>query len=78
MTEAGRYSAIEALRDGRRVEIRAVSPATGTDSSRPLAAASARSLHRRFFSVRRNFSEKEISRQPANIVLAASKVRFRG
>ena len=75
MTEAGSYSAIEALRDGRRVEIRAVSPATGT---RPLAAASAGSLHRRFFSVRRNFSEKEISRQPANIVLAASKVRFRG
>jgi hypothetical protein len=53
MTDAGSYSAIEALRDGRRVEIRAVRPATGTDSSRPLAAANAGSLHRRFFAVRR-------------------------
>jgi RimJ/RimL family protein N-acetyltransferase len=61
MPEAARYSAIEALRDGRRVEIRALRP---DDRDGLLAAAgrsSAQSLYRRFFAVRRGFTEREIA-----------------
>jgi RimJ/RimL family protein N-acetyltransferase len=61
MANAARYSATEVLRDGRRVEIRALRP----DDREALLAAvrrgSAQSLFRRFFAAKRNFSEQEIS-----------------
>jgi RimJ/RimL family protein N-acetyltransferase len=61
MPEAAMYSAIEVLRDGSRVEIRALRP---DDRAAVLAAVdhtSERSLHRRFFAARRTFTEREIA-----------------
>lgn len=58
--DAASFSAHEPLRDGRFVEIRALRP---TDRDGLLAAvgrSSTGSLRRRFFSVRRNFSDAEI------------------
>ena len=62
MANAASYSAIEALADGRRVEIRAVRPGDRDGFVEAFSRCQRGSLHRRFFSVRRNFSEKEISR----------------
>jgi GNAT superfamily N-acetyltransferase len=61
MTEAIKYSALERLRDGREIEIRALRPA---DEDAMLAAVdrtSAQSLYRRFFGAKRHFSESEKS-----------------
>jgi GNAT superfamily N-acetyltransferase len=61
MPEAASYAAVEVLRDGSRVEIRALRP---DDRAAILAAVghtSERSLYRRFFAARRSFSEKEIA-----------------
>jgi len=61
MPEAARYSGIEVLRDGSRVEIRALRP---EDRAAVLAAVdhtSGRSLYRRFFAARRSFTELEIA-----------------
>jgi RimJ/RimL family protein N-acetyltransferase len=61
MSNPAQYSATEVLRNGRRVEIRAERP---EDREAILAAVhrtSAQSLFRRFFAVKRNFSEQEIS-----------------
>ena len=59
--EAGRYSAVEALRGGERLEIRALRP----DDAQALLAATERtsseSLARRFFTPKRGFTEKEIA-----------------
>ena len=61
MSEAASFSTTELLRDGRRVEIRALRP---DDRDELLAAAgrtSDRSLYRRFFGVRRTFSDAEVA-----------------
>ena len=61
MLNAADYSANEILRSGRRVEIRALRP---QDRNKMLAAVgrtSTQSLYRRFFAVRRHFSEAETS-----------------
>src|SRR5262245_48935418 len=61
MRDAGSYSAVELLRDGSRVEIRALRP---EDRAAVLAAVghtSERSLYRRFFAAKRTFSEQEIA-----------------
>lgn len=61
MLDAANYSAIEPLRDGRRVEIRALRP---DDEAGLLAAfdrTSTQSRYLRFFAVRRGFSEREIA-----------------
>jgi hypothetical protein len=61
MPEAASYAAIEVLRDGTRVDIRALRP---DDRAAILAAVdhtSERSLYRRFFAARRSFSEREIA-----------------
>ena len=61
MLNAADYSANEILRSGRRVEIRALRP---QDRDKMLAAVgrtSTQSLYRRFFAVRRHFSEAETS-----------------
>ena len=60
MLDAANYSAIEHLRDGRPITIRALRP---DDQDALLAAvegSSAESLYRRFFAVKRHFSDKEI------------------
>jgi RimJ/RimL family protein N-acetyltransferase len=61
MSEAASFSTTELLRNGRRIEIRALRPG---DRDALLAAAdhtSDQSLYRRFFSVRRAFSDEEVA-----------------
>lgn len=55
------YSAVELLRDGLRAEIRALRPEDRDDMLAAVGRTSAQSLYRRFFSVRRQFTEKETS-----------------
>jgi RimJ/RimL family protein N-acetyltransferase len=60
VSEATNYSAIERLRNGRAIEIRALEPSDRADLVAAASSISARSLYRRFFGLRRHFSEKEI------------------
>src|SRR5262249_28310710 len=60
MSEAAKYSAFESMRDGRRMEIRALRPDDRDELLSAVDRASAQSLHRRFFAVRRRFTEREI------------------
>jgi RimJ/RimL family protein N-acetyltransferase len=59
--QAAAYSAVETLRDGRRVEIRALRPDDRDGLFAALGRVGAQSLYRRFFSVKRHFTEKETS-----------------
>jgi RimJ/RimL family protein N-acetyltransferase len=60
MSDAANYSAFELLRNGRRIEIRALRPDDRSDLLAAVDRASPGSLYRRFFSVRRDFAEQEI------------------
>ncbi len=63
MTNTGdlsRYSAFETLRDGRVIEIRAIKPEDRDGLLQVVDRASKESFYRRFFSSKRDFSEKEI------------------
>ncbi len=55
------YSAMQALRDGRRVEIRALRPDDRDGLIAAVGRVSTQSLYRRFFGVKRSFTEKEIA-----------------
>ena len=55
------YSAAEALRDGRQVEIRALRPTDADGLKAAVARISSESLYRRFFGPKRFFSEKEVA-----------------
>ena len=57
---AADYSAVEALRDGRRVEIRALKPADREGLAASVRRTSEETRYRRFFAPKRSFSEKEI------------------
>ena len=59
MLKVQKYSAIEALRDGCRVEIRALRPDDRADLIAAVGRTSAQSLYRRFFGVKRSFTEEE-------------------
>ena len=59
MIDAANYSATETLRDGRTVEIRAQRSQDREGMHAAIARSSSGSLYRRFFAVRREFSEKE-------------------
>lgn len=59
MLDAAHYSAAEHLRDGRALEIRAFAPGDRAELESAVARASDESLYRRFFTVKRRFSEKE-------------------
>ena len=59
MSEISAYSAQESLRDGNRVEIRALRPEDQADMLAALEHTSPDSLQRRFFVMKRHFSEKE-------------------
>jgi GNAT superfamily N-acetyltransferase len=59
MVDAASYSAIEKLRDGRQVEIRAFRPSDQADLEKAVGRISTKSLYRRFFTVKRSFSERE-------------------
>ena len=60
VSDAARYSAIETLRDGRR-SIRALRPEDRDGFIAAVGRASSQSLYRRFFAVKRHFTEKETS-----------------
>ena len=59
MTEPSKYSGLERLRDGRRLEIRALKPTDEEDMLAAVDRTSAQSLYRRFFGGKRHFSESE-------------------
>jgi RimJ/RimL family protein N-acetyltransferase len=61
MLDAANYSAFEHLRDGRRIEIRALRLTDREDFLAAVERASTQSLYRRFFGVKRKFTEKEIA-----------------
>ena len=53
------YSEVESLRDGRSVEIRALRPEDRDGMIAAVRSMGTDSLYRRFFAVKRDFSEKE-------------------
>jgi len=57
---AADYSAVERLRDGRQVEIRALRPADRDGLLASVERMSEEARYRRFFAPKRTFSEKEI------------------
>ncbi|MEZ0220743.1 GNAT family N-acetyltransferase [Tardiphaga sp. 866_E4_N2_1] len=59
MSDAATYAAQEQLRDGRPVNILALRPEDEPDMLAALAQASVQSLQRRFFVMKRHFSDKE-------------------
>jgi RimJ/RimL family protein N-acetyltransferase len=59
--EAAKYLAVETLRDGRPIEIRALRPDDQTDLLAAVDRTSAKSRYRRFFGAKRYFSDKEIA-----------------
>jgi hypothetical protein len=59
MMDFANYFATETLRDGRTVEIRAQRSQYREGMHAAIARSSSGSLYRRFFAVRREFSEKE-------------------
>jgi GNAT superfamily N-acetyltransferase len=59
MLDPANYSVIETLRDGRTVEIRAQRPDDRAGLEAAIARMSDETLHRRFFVVKRHFTEKE-------------------
>jgi RimJ/RimL family protein N-acetyltransferase len=61
MPKAIEYSAMERLRDGSVIDIRALRPDDREDMLTAIGRTSAQSLRRRFFVPKRGFSEQEIS-----------------
>jgi GNAT superfamily N-acetyltransferase len=61
MSEPAKYSAIELLRDGRKMEIRALRAEDKADMLGAIDRTSSQSLYRRFFGAKRAFSEKEVA-----------------
>lgn len=59
MVDAAQYSAVEPLRDGRPLEIRAYRANDQADLLAAVGRTSAQSLYRRFFTVKRSFSDRE-------------------
>jgi RimJ/RimL family protein N-acetyltransferase len=60
ISQTANYSAIEPIRDGRRVQIRALRPDDRDALLAAVGRASTQSLYRRFFGVKRHFTEQEI------------------
>jgi GNAT superfamily N-acetyltransferase len=60
MLHASNYSTVETLRNGRRVEIRALRPDDRDEYVAAVSRAGSQSLYRRFFGAKRHFTEKEI------------------
>jgi len=60
MLDTANYSAVATLRDARRLEIRALRPDDRADFLSAADRISPKSLYRRFFAVRRGFTEREV------------------
>ena len=58
--DASKYSVMETLRDGSRIEIRALQPTDRDELQSAVGRMSDESIHRRFFAPKRHFSEREI------------------
>jgi GNAT superfamily N-acetyltransferase len=58
--DASKYSVVETLRNGRRIEIRALRPDDRDSLVKTIDRASPQSLYRRFFGAKRHFTEDEI------------------
>jgi RimJ/RimL family protein N-acetyltransferase len=58
--DASRYSVMDTLRDGSRIEIRALRPADRDALRGAVDRMSDESIQRRFFAPKRHFSEREI------------------
>jgi len=61
VVEPSNYSAVEKLRNGERIVIRALRPQDRDDLMAAVDRTSGDSLYRRFFAVRRHFTETEES-----------------
>ena len=61
MTTAADYLAVETMRNGQRLEIRALRPEDRDEFAAAANRLSVESLYRRFFSAKRHFSEQERS-----------------
>lgn len=61
MAQFSDYSSIETLRDGRTVEIRAIRPSDRDALLKAVTRASPRSMFRRFFAVKKEFSDEEVN-----------------
>ena len=61
MAEAASYLAVEHLRDGRPIEIRALRPNDRDEMLVAFGRTSTQSIQRRFFSPKKGFSEKEMA-----------------
>ena len=61
MLAAAKYSALESLRGARTIEIRALKPEDQADLIAAVRRSSAQSLYRRFFGLKRHFSDQEIA-----------------
>jgi len=61
VVEPSNYSAVEKLRNGERIVIRALRPQDRDDLMAAVNRTSGDSLYRRFFAVRRHFTETEES-----------------
>jgi hypothetical protein len=61
MSELASFLTAERLRDGRRVEIRALRPDDQADLVAAIRQTSPQSLYRRFFVPRRSFTPEEIA-----------------
>jgi RimJ/RimL family protein N-acetyltransferase len=61
MSEFADYAAIEHLRDGRPIEIRALRPDDGPEMLAAIGRTSTQSLRRRFFAPKKGFSEREMA-----------------
>lgn len=58
--ELDKYSAIETLRDGQQVQIRALQSDDRTDLLSAISRTGSESLRRRFFMIKRDFTDQEI------------------
>ena len=58
--ELNRYRATETLRDGRRLEIRALQPGDRGALEAAVGRMSDESIYRRFFAPKRHFSDREV------------------
>ena len=61
MSGAADYSAVEHLRDGRPIEIRALRPDDRAEMLAAVGRTSTQSLQRRFFAPKKGFSEQELA-----------------
>ena len=61
MSDVARYSALALLRNGRRIEIRALRPEDRHELLAAVNRTSARSLYRRFFAARKSFTDNEVA-----------------